>query len=418
MKTKVALPLTMMILFVLVACGLPWKKSATGKGDVVQTAAAATIQAMGTATAQALSAQNDNTPMPNPTSANTAAPTSAPPQPTSAQPPTATPVPTSTVPPTPTPKPCNLASFVKDVTVEDGTVLKPGEHFTKTWRLKNVGTCTWQNYSLVFDHGDAMGGPASKPIEASVSPGQLVDVSVDLVAPSDEGTYEGYWKIRDDKGVVFGLRGDKAFWVKIRVVAPTVTPTHTPHPTNTPAPTPTPTPSPTLPPPALLALDFYAKAPQATWRNGQGAVLPFPGSNSDSRGFARYADQYLLEDGQHHTHVLETHPQWVNNGSITGTYPSVFVPANAHFRAKIGFIAMGNGDCGVGNVVFEVWAFYNNHPVRLYSQQKSCNGHLYSVDISLSSLANRQAIFRLVVRANGSSAQDWAVWVDPHVSTP
>ncbi len=414
MKTKVALPLMMIVLFVLIACSLPWGKSAAGKGDAVQTAAAATIQAMSTAAAQASAAQSKNTPTSKPTSADTAAPTSAPPQPTSThtQPPTATPPPTSTVPPTPTPKPCNLAAFVKDVTVKDGTVLKPGEHFTKTWRLKNAGTCTWQNYSLVFDHGDAMGGAAAVPISASVAPGQAVDVSVDLVAPSDEGTYEGYWKIRDDKGVVFGLKGDRAFWVKIKVTAPTVTPT------NTSAPTPTATPSPTLPPPAMLVLDLYAKAPQASWRNGQGAVLPFPGSNSDSRGFARYADQYLLEDGQHHTHVLETHPQWVDNGSITGTYPSVFVPANAHFKAKFGFIAAANGGCGVGNVVFEVWAFYNNHPARLYSKQKACNGHLYSVDILLTPMANRQVQFRLVVRANGSSAQDWAVWVDPHVSTP
>lgn len=46
---------------------------------------------------------------------------------------------------------CDLAQFVKDVTIPDGTLLSPVQTFYKTWRLKNVGTCTWSGYSVVFD---------------------------------------------------------------------------------------------------------------------------------------------------------------------------------------------------------------------------------------------------------------------------
>src|SRR5512135_3467629 len=49
---------------------------------------------------------------------------------------------------------CDRAQFIADVTVPDGTRFSPGAAFTKTWRLKNVGTCTWStSYTLVFSSG-------------------------------------------------------------------------------------------------------------------------------------------------------------------------------------------------------------------------------------------------------------------------
>ena len=35
----------------------------------------------------------------------------------------------------------------------------PGQRFTKVWKVKNTGTCTWDsNYELVFSSGATMGG--------------------------------------------------------------------------------------------------------------------------------------------------------------------------------------------------------------------------------------------------------------------
>jgi hypothetical protein len=152
-----------------------------------------------------------------------------PPQPT-LPPPTMGPTtatPTLTPSPTITSIPCNRASFVSDVTIPDGTELAPGASFTKTWRLKNTGSCEWtSSYSLVFDQGDAMGGQAAVQLTTgTVSPGQTVDISVDLTAPSTPGTYKGYWKLRNNSGVVFGIGLDAsvAFWVEIEVVPATTT---------------------------------------------------------------------------------------------------------------------------------------------------------------------------------------------------
>src|SRR5690606_11213812 len=60
---------------------------------------------------------------------------------------------------------CNLASFVSDVTIPDNTNINLNAGFIKTWRLRNVGSCTWtSSYQIVFDSGDQMGGPVSQQL--------------------------------------------------------------------------------------------------------------------------------------------------------------------------------------------------------------------------------------------------------------
>jgi len=133
--------------------------------------------------------------------------------------------PTPTIPPasvTPS-KPCNAASFVADVNYPDNTQVALDTDFTKTWRLKNVGTCTWTSgYKLVFESGDRMSAPDSKSFTSgSVAPGGTVDVSVDLTAPDDDGTYQGNFRLKESGGVLFGIgpAGTGAFWVKIKAVS-------------------------------------------------------------------------------------------------------------------------------------------------------------------------------------------------------
>lgn len=117
---------------------------------------------------------------------------------------------------------CPLAQFVTDVTIPDGTIMTPGQSFTKKWRLRNTSACTWNGYTLVFDSGDSMGGPASKPIGV-VNPGQEVDLEVNLTAPNSSGNYRGYWRIVTDGNVlvpiVNGHQG-RSFYVDIKVQAP------------------------------------------------------------------------------------------------------------------------------------------------------------------------------------------------------
>lgn len=135
----------------------------------------------------------------------------------------------------------NKIREVKDVTYPDGTIVAPGTTFRKTWRMKNGGTCVWdENYLVSFFYGDDLGfdgqvtitpagvdmtsnsGPkyqVNRPKNIKVYPGDYVYVSVDLKAPMASGMYESYFKLRDNYGYEFGFGSyaDSAFWVNVIV---------------------------------------------------------------------------------------------------------------------------------------------------------------------------------------------------------
>jgi hypothetical protein len=149
-----------------------------------------------------------------------------------------------------------------DVTIPDDTRLRPGESFTKTWRLENVGTCTWtSDYSLVWFSGEQLDAPLSVPLSGNTAQGQSVDLSVEMKAPDIAGTYQSWWKLRNPAGVLFGIgpNSDAAFWVRIVAEgAPITTGTPTITQPTVPAPTLTPTPGVQVSGPATLQLgDLY-----------------------------------------------------------------------------------------------------------------------------------------------------------------
>ena len=115
----------------------------------------------------------------------------------------------ATTTPVATPAGCtDRAAFVEDVTLPDGSPVVAGETFRKVWRLRNAGTCScsWTPaYALVFSSGERMGGASVIPLATTVQPGGTSDVGVDLIAPTVRGTSRGYWLLRNDRGLLFGL---------------------------------------------------------------------------------------------------------------------------------------------------------------------------------------------------------------------
>lgn len=181
------------IIAAIMACNLPASQPTRLDPGAVMTAAALTVQAQlpqFTATTSAPAATATFTSVPLPT----------------------LPLPTLPPPATAT-NSCDADQFVTDVTIPDGTVLTQGQTFTKTWRLKNVGSCSWTpSYALVFISGDSMNGPAVQALTGNVNPGQTVDISVALTAPSSNGNYTGNWGLRNASGVIFGH-----FYVQVKV---------------------------------------------------------------------------------------------------------------------------------------------------------------------------------------------------------
>ncbi|HUG33818.1 MAG TPA: NBR1-Ig-like domain-containing protein [Anaerolineales bacterium] len=112
------------------------------------------------------------------------------------------------------------ALFVEDITIPDNTNLSQGETFTKTWKLQNAGTCDWSGYTMAFSSGDRMDAPDSVPVPETPAD-STVEISVDLTAPSSDGSFKGNFELRNATGAVVPIGIENTFWVKI-VVGETV----------------------------------------------------------------------------------------------------------------------------------------------------------------------------------------------------
>jgi uncharacterized protein YkwD len=108
------------------------------------------------------------------------------------------------------------AVLLEDVTIPDDTRVGGGETFTKTWRFKNTGTCHWAGYTINFLAGDRMGAPDSAPIPDTLA-GSTVDISLELTAPTEDGSYSGYFTLKDAEGESLDVGAEKTFWLKIIV---------------------------------------------------------------------------------------------------------------------------------------------------------------------------------------------------------
>lgn len=295
----------------------------------------------------------------------------------------------TTTPPaaaTQTPGPvCDRGEFDEDVNYPDDSVLEAGAQFTKTWRLRNNGSCTWNSgYAIVFDEGDAMTGPASAPLTGeAVPPGETVDVSVNLQAPQEAGTYQGFWMLRNPAGQIFGLgdSADKNFWVKIQVGST-----------------------------GPIGYDFNIQAKSATWVSSGGdtgdVALTFDGADGDPNGVAKLKKDIILENGKLAGVTLVTGAKQVENGKITGTFPEYTVQDGDHFLAKLGFLEK----CGSGKVIFQFAVREGDNTQMLGEWEKACDGTLLLPDISLSTFEGHKVRFVLSVLANGSPVDDLVVW--------
>jgi hypothetical protein len=282
--------------------------------------------------------------------------------------------------------PCDKAQFVSDVTVPDGTRFAPNAAFTKTWRLKNVGSCTWNSaYALVFSSGNRMSGPTSQALTASVAPGQTFDLSVRLIAPSSSGSYRGNWMLRNPAGTNFGVgdAGSSPFWVNI-VVDENVT----------------------------VVYNFAVSACSANWKSG-GGDLPCQGTAGDPLGFVLIQNNPRREDGatDDETGIL-TVPQNTTDGYIKGRYPYMNMMSGDRFRSVIN-CQYNYPSC---NVKFRLdYQIEGQDTQTLWTFHEVYEGEYYSADIDLGFLAGKKVRFTLVVLANGSPNQDYAQWIAPRI---
>jgi uncharacterized OB-fold protein len=300
-------------------------------------------------------------------------PTPTPVPPTSTPvPPTSTPVPpTSTpVPPAPTPVPPTPTPFISFRAIP--ATINQGQCSTLEWQIENVQAIYLSGGE--FDNQGVTGPSGSEQ-----------------ACPPATTTYTLRVVLQDNS--------EETYTATVTVI---------------PAPSPTP----------VVLFDFVDEASSAQWISGAG-ILPFPGTDTDERGFALWRYNYPLEDGSRPARVLETHPEWVDNGYIYGVYnlSGVVVEAGDRLVAEIGFIS----GAGAGSATFNFGVNYGQYPdcgefgcTETFSFFDNYDGQIRRWEVSLPSKMIGQKIGSISLRvdAGPTPAQDWAVWSIARLERP
>lgn len=362
------------VALVLAACnGVQPSPTPVDQLDIIRTAAASTIEAMTTSIVATEMAAQTATSQAFLAETPTAKPIEATPSisPVETQSPTIEPTEITATPGSGSN--CNLAGFVSE-TIPDGSQFYPGTAFTKTWTLKNEGTCTWTTgYSVVFVSGSAMSAPTSQPLsDKAIAPGESVTISMPFNAPNTAGAYRAEFKLRTAEGVIFAFRNEEAtFWVEIQVRGDSIN----------------------------LA-DSYCSA---AWNSPTGK-LNCPGQPGDTGGFVYSDNRPILENGsQDDETALWLGLYNADDSFLQGTFPAMTIPANARFTAVLG-CKRGNTAC---DVKFSLNYEDSSGTLReLASWNEIHDLQFQRLDVDLGSLGGKQVKIVLLLKANGSPSGD------------
>jgi hypothetical protein len=149
----------------------------------------------------------------------------------------------------------NDAQLVADTGFPNNGSIDPNMPFTKTWEIRNVGTCAWAiGYILSYKSGTILSDLPAIAVPYTL-PGETVSISMTFTSPDVAGIHESTWRMVSPEGSEFG---DKIA-IKITALAKTETQTPTPTatltstPTSHPAITATPLPATPTPVPSLYS---------------------------------------------------------------------------------------------------------------------------------------------------------------------
>lgn len=285
---------------------------------------------------------------------------------------------------------CDWAQFVADITVPDNASIPSNTAFKKTWRLRNVGTCSWsRDYELVFVTGDAMTSTRTFKLPGRVDPGQTVDISIDLISPSGLGTYRGEWLLRNTNGVRFGLGNNASspVFVQIRVIPKAN---------------------------SNYSYDFAANYCAARWESAAGPLTC--SSPAGNNGYVQYLTAVELENRSENEPTLVTRINNNRTGWISATFPEMTIRDGQRFVAWLGCLDNSAG-C---DVTFKLQFINANGNLRtLATWDESYDGNITKVDLDLSSEAGKRVQFVLYVENNGGTASSAnAFWFVPSIREP
>ncbi len=163
---------------------------------------------------------------------------------------------------------------------------------------------------------------------------------------------------------------------------------------------------------AEVLYDFVEDYCDATWLTGAGE-LSCPGTDSDTEGFVVKLNSPKLEGGRiENEPALITHPEWVNDGVISGRFPAFDVEVGDEFHAVIGCLF----DAAACDMTLQLNYRENGGDLKpLRDWDETYDGEFRIVEVDLSSLAGSSVEFVLAVQANGAFNEDLAFWLSPRI---
>lgn len=284
---------------------------------------------------------------------------------------------------------CDDAQFVEhvivDVPVQEGSTVMPGTHFTKTWQVRNDGSCDWTaDYALVHTGGEAMSDQTEIALPL-VAPGESVDLAVSMTAPRQPGNYTSEWMLRNADGELFGVgpEGDRPLTAELTVAEL----------------------------PAGVVYDFAQVICLARWDSARAQFLSCDGSDDEQGvldGFVRI--------GRNGT--IELKPNNQQGGWIAGYFPPIEIHAGDHFVATVGCVDEQNG-CSIAFALSIIVLdgpqagpneFFLTDPSPLSADE------MIELDIDMSSLAGNVVTPILYVAENGGrSLEALGYWRGAHI---
>ena len=379
MKTRIYTQLTFFVMFALVfaACSQPPVTDTSAVDELVDDSVAGTVEVLGTQLAEEVKLTEE--------ARRQATPTVAIPPVT----PTQTSTSTSVPPPQPLAGICDRASYISDITIQDGVSIPPGTPFKKIWAIKNNGTCVWTSeYSLFFLSGDSMGGPSSVPIVKEgeiVAPGDMVLVEVNLVAPIGElKHYRGFWKFRNAYQQEFGWgeNADRSIFVDISLANEYI---------------------------------FLDNLCSASWSNGHD-LLYCPSKENDAKGyFIRVAEPQMENSLFSSYPALVMVPPPINDGEIIARFSPVMIPEGGIFESFVGCL-YGNTLCNVNMRL--TYKLEGGNEITIGEWNEIYDGFTSEVVINLGSLGltGKAVAFTFYVDTNGGPEDDRSFWINPKIS--
>lgn len=269
-----------------------------------------------------------------------------------------------------TPTPCYAAELIRHVTIPNGQILPPNTTFTKIWRIRNVGSCTWPRGSYMVPARNNLWIGTAETNNGTVRPGASADYAVTLTSPNSDGDFTGDWLLRVARNTQLEPRDRDAFRVRIRVASS---------------------------PPTIL-WNFVDNLCTARWRGSNDREVSCPSNPSNRNPFVLRAAPATLEGGVAVPAVIWAQPASTRNASITGTFPGLYIRGDERFRARVGCL-QGFDRCNVRMQVF--YRPLGGDEVLLASLDEVHDGawHDLVADFSLAPFAGNYVSFILKVTA-------------------